>query len=799
MKKTFVGAVAALLFMFCFSLHPVSAQAAEHTLQLENDDWVCYTDGQRDDSYTGMAVNEYGWWYLTDGEIDWDFTGMACNEYGWWYMHNGALDLSYTGIADVNGEPWYAVNGTIDFNEDGMVAANGSWWYLFRSKVDTNFTGLALNEYGWWYINAGEIDLSYTGLGLNEYGWWYVNNGAVDLSYTGMAPLNYDWWYVTNGALDRDFTGMAVYAGGWYYLIDGYLDRSYEGLASNEYGWWYVSNGTIDFTYNGMAANEYGWWYFTDGYLDSYFNGIGENEYGYWYYRNGRIDFGYSGKANYQKKTYQVTNGAATLISHSENYDSSIRDTASTDYAEKYDLSAFDTAMVSQTQVYSRLQKLGLNLSELTNPSAAKNAAESAIDSALSSLPTEKVYYNGTTVGILASGGLNDFLLANQGKIVVLNQDLYVNGQYDTIMIPSNTVLDGNGHTIYQKAGGTTPDIAVSFYYFTEYVNQHISSNAGLRNLNTAVAYQVDVNLWGADKVLVENCNFANSTGNSIVVKNNNGDTSQYVKIAGNTISNCGGDGIAVYDDESYINVTGNTINNCAGRAGIMISCLNEGVPIRVDQEVTGPHEVICQNNTVSGLTVGEGIYCIGTYKAYVLNNKISDCYLEGVCLDYGCIGTWFYGNDISETGKLGGLPGLSIDNALYNFVDNNKIYDNTCDGIKLVRTGDATLIVNNTVYNNNKNLAGSKVSSGVDIEPLEVGADDGDRLDGFGSDGNIIMNNTIYGHSVGVYIAEDSLTGTSVDNVVKFNTISDCSYKYLVDFSSGSFNRMKESENTLK
>ena len=84
MKKTFVGAVAALLFMFCFSLHPVSAQAAEHMLQMENDEWVCYTAGQRDNSYTGMAVNEYGWWYLTDGEIDWDYTGMACNEYGWW-------------------------------------------------------------------------------------------------------------------------------------------------------------------------------------------------------------------------------------------------------------------------------------------------------------------------------------------------------------------------------------------------------------------------------------------------------------------------------------------------------------------------------------------------------------------------------------------------------------------------------------------------------------------------------------------------------------------------------------------
>ena len=51
MKKTFVGAVAALLFMFCFSLHPVSAQAAEHMLQMENDEWVCYTAGQRDNSY----------------------------------------------------------------------------------------------------------------------------------------------------------------------------------------------------------------------------------------------------------------------------------------------------------------------------------------------------------------------------------------------------------------------------------------------------------------------------------------------------------------------------------------------------------------------------------------------------------------------------------------------------------------------------------------------------------------------------------------------------------------------------
>ena len=243
MKKTFVGAVAALLFMFCFSLHPVSAQAAEHMLQMENDEWVCYTAGQRDNSYTGMAVNEYGWWYLTDGEIDWDYTGMACNEYGWWYMNNGALDLSYTGIADVNGEPWYVVNGTIDFSYNGMVNASGSWWYLNQNKVDTDFTGLALNEYGWWYMNAGEIDFSYTGLGYNEYGWWYVSSGGVDGTFTGVASNSYGSWYFENGTINYSYDGEYTYVGITYIVKNGLatsLQKSSVGIDVSKH------NGEID-------------------------------------------------------------------------------------------------------------------------------------------------------------------------------------------------------------------------------------------------------------------------------------------------------------------------------------------------------------------------------------------------------------------------------------------------------------------------------------------------------------------------------------------------------------------------
>ena len=38
---------------------------------------------------TGMAANEYGWWYVSNGTIDFGYTGMAVNEYGWWYIRRG--------------------------------------------------------------------------------------------------------------------------------------------------------------------------------------------------------------------------------------------------------------------------------------------------------------------------------------------------------------------------------------------------------------------------------------------------------------------------------------------------------------------------------------------------------------------------------------------------------------------------------------------------------------------------------------------------------------------------------------
>ena len=34
------------------------------------------------------------WYYYTDNKVDTTYTGLAKNDYGWWYVKNGKLDLT---------------------------------------------------------------------------------------------------------------------------------------------------------------------------------------------------------------------------------------------------------------------------------------------------------------------------------------------------------------------------------------------------------------------------------------------------------------------------------------------------------------------------------------------------------------------------------------------------------------------------------------------------------------------------------------------------------------------------------
>ena len=163
--------------------------------------WYYYRNGKFDDTFCGMAKNEYGWWYISNGTIDFVYKGLSKNRYGWWYISNGTINREYSGLA---------------MNPEGVLM------YMTKGKNDKTFEGLV--EY--------------------EDGYRYISNGVVNKEYTGLVKSK---------------------SGKWIYVENGTENTQFVGLAKNECGWWYVENGTIDFTYNGFAKNNLGWCEVVDG------------------------------------------------------------------------------------------------------------------------------------------------------------------------------------------------------------------------------------------------------------------------------------------------------------------------------------------------------------------------------------------------------------------------------------------------------------------------------------------------------------------------------------------------------
>ena len=208
-------------------------------------DWHYYEDGEIDDSYTGIAENEYGRWYMQDGVVNMDYTGMLCDGAEWYYVQGGYVNDAYTGMA---------------CNEYG-------WWYFEDGKLNWNYTGMALNEYGWWYFENGFLNLNYTGMALNEYGWWYFENGNLNDAYTGMALNEYGWWYFEDGQLNREYTGMALNEYGWWYFENGLLNEEYTGIGTNSYGEWYYQRGRIGYDFSGKVKFDDTEYTVTEGYV----------------------------------------------------------------------------------------------------------------------------------------------------------------------------------------------------------------------------------------------------------------------------------------------------------------------------------------------------------------------------------------------------------------------------------------------------------------------------------------------------------------------------------------------------
>ena len=110
---------------------------------------------------TGLVQDTDGRWvYKVNDKIDTTYTGLASNEYGWWYCRGGKVQFDDNGVIEGT------VNGTY------------GWWKVVNSQVIFD-NDVCANASGWWKITNGKVDFDYTGLAQNAGGWWYIHNGAV--------------------------------------------------------------------------------------------------------------------------------------------------------------------------------------------------------------------------------------------------------------------------------------------------------------------------------------------------------------------------------------------------------------------------------------------------------------------------------------------------------------------------------------------------------------------------------------------------------------------------------------------
>jgi hypothetical protein len=174
-----------------------------------------------------------------------------------------------------------------------------------------------------------------------------------------------------------------------------------------------------------------------------------------------------------------------------------------------------------------------------------------------------------------------------------------------------------------------------------------------------------------------------------------------------------------------------------------------------------------------------------------VFGNYIAGNAKEGICLDNGSTANVVASNIFQHNGKRWGqtdrvldldfsllrlpdgtaaskLPGVSLDNAMYNVVYGNNISHNYGGGIKTVRTSFFNVFAQNIIESNNDGVNDWFRFFGVFLGAIYADAPAPD-LDFTASRGNMFLSNTIRGsHSSGFYIQLGCEQNQIFDNVIK-------------------------------
>lgn len=317
----------------------------------------------------------------------------------------------------------------------------------------------------------------------------------------------------------------------------------------------------------------------------------------------------------------------------------------------------------------------------------------------------------------------------------------------------------------------------------------------------------------GANGILVDDSTDVSVVGNELHDLSQNGIVASggsRATIRGNRLHGLQRSGIVLHGDVTDSLVEGNEIHDLTGHsnwhAGILITGRNGDPaafnPYEVEGETIVDRLRIPSRNVVVGNDIRDGrssgIYNDGGIANVLVGNDVVGNAKEGICLDNGATANVVAGNTVTDNGNRWGqpdevlaidsvldegrapdgtaiakLPGISIDNALYNVVHANTVAGNFGGGIKMVRTSFFNVITGNVLTDNNRGRSDRFRFFGIELGAAvpDFAAPD---LDFVGSSGNVVVANQIQGdHDSGIYVAaasvQNEIIGNDIDGVAAF------------------------------
>lgn len=450
-------------------------------------------------------------------------------------------------------------------------------------------------------------------------------------------------------------------------------------------------------------------------------------------------------------------------------------------------------------QVTRRAINLGLNPNSVLELTRDAGGIIESLELVGSSVPKDIVSFTGPTFSALQRVLKDDtsFLICSDS--IIVDDPLRINGkniriEFGTAHLRpsadwSKKVRQEGSVAAVQIRGAQKISVQAGTFEGIEAFLIHRSSGISIvgSKILDAPGYGVVVASHSSN-ILIKNLVVKGAMGGGIAVLGE----SQRVLIKGNEVTGGRGNsnqqaGILVTDRRKYSHIGGpNFLLQESRFPGVFHWVAEDKIEFRIPSK-----QIYIYANEIKE-NLSSGIYLDGATLTYVKSNVIERNSKEGICLDNGAAANILVANELVGNGRRWGksdidleldfvksagrladgtakskVPGISLDNAIFNVVFQNRIVANYGGGIKMVRTSFYNAIGQNIIDNNNLGNNDKHFFFGI-----EVGGAKGDLpaldLDFTSSMGNIVFQNIITGnHYAGIAFCGKCEYNDVFDNII--------------------------------